>query len=468
MAVSIETGPVVTAGNLNPVQLTDFDAGPNVAFQGDGLLDPRYVSSVGTQPNVGRIYALYMNPQITLVDAFPQAPVAAGIATIAGSTGIATAAAGGTSIALSTTNQLGFAINVPMIPWVTARSNNPTTDGKVAGYGLSSVPQGWQSGNVVTAGVVLDFGATIFTLPAAATTTPTTLSSNSTTSQAVIPSSYGGNAYPANQILTVLAQSATNWKNPLKFYVPGQYVVIPGAGNAAGTNSLIAQVVALDFINNYMVISTPVLNTSANATGVGVGGADPNGVAAWPYYRAGADALMDPGQMVGRTIAVQTTGVSDGSILFTVQGYDVWGQPMTEQITSAGSATYTYGVKSWKYITSITASHAGTFTTTNTINIGTGATTGGSFGFPVRIDQFEYLSIFANGAYVTANSGFTAALASTTNPATYTSADVRGTYAMQTAPSGAVHLALYANVPQYQAAGSNNLNYQELFGVTQT
>jgi hypothetical protein len=100
--------------------------------------------------------------------------------------------------------------------------------------------------------------------------------------------------------------------------------------------------------------------------------------------------------------------------------------------------------------------------------VGTAATTTGLFGFPVRVDQFEYLSLFVNGAYVTANTGFTAALALTTNPATYTTVDVRGTYAMQTAPSGAVHLALYANIPSYQAANANLLNATQLFGIQQT
>ena len=47
MALSITTGPEVTTGNTNPVQLSDFDAGPNINFQGEGYLDPRYVASIG-------------------------------------------------------------------------------------------------------------------------------------------------------------------------------------------------------------------------------------------------------------------------------------------------------------------------------------------------------------------------------------------------------------------------------------
>jgi hypothetical protein len=468
MGVSIESGPNVIAGFQNPQQNDNPEAGPSPVFAGSSLLDPRFELSIGQAPNYGKVFSLYSNPQTTLIDAFPQAPNNSALASITGGTVIAAPGAGGTNVPLTlTSNPLGFSINVPVCPWTTTRNTtNPTGDGKVAGYGLSSSPPAFALANVVNC-TALDFGAAIFTLPATGTTTPTTLSNNTTSPGAVVPGTQSAQAFPANQILTVLAQSTTNWGNPLKFYLPGTYVIVPGAGNAGGTTCLIAQILALDYVNGYMVLNTPVLNTAANNTGVGVGTADPFGVAAWPWQRLGAIASMDPAQTIARTITVTTSSAGDANIVMTIQGYDIWGQPMTEQITTASSAAQA-GVKAWKYIQSITASKAGGVTTTNAITFGTGLTTTGAFGFPVRIDQFEYLSLFVNGAYVTANTGFTAALAPTTNPATYTSADVRGTYKMQTAPSGAVHLALYANIPTYQAAGANLLNYAQLFGLTQT
>jgi|GEM_PF-2370445 len=467
MSVSIDSGPCIISGFQNPQQNDNPEAGPSFNFAGEGLLDPRFELSIGQAPNYGKVFGLYSNPQITLLDAFPQAPNASGIATLASGAVVPTPASGGLAVTLSTTNALGFAIAVPVCPWTTTRNTaNPTGDGKVSGYGLSSTPPAFVAANVVTA-TALDFGAAIFTLPATGTTTPTTLSNNTSSPGAVAPGTQSAQAFPANQILTVLAQSVTNWKNPLKFYLPGTFVIVPGAGNAAGTSCLVAQIVALDYVNNYMVINTPVLNTAANNTGVGVGTADPLGVAAWPWQRLGACAAADPAQMVARTITVTTSNAGDANIVCTIQGFDIWGQPMTEQITTASAAAQA-GVKAWKYITAITVSKAGGVTTTANITFGTGLTTTGAFGFPVRIDQFEYLSLFVNAAYVTANTGFTAGLAFTTNPATYTSADNRGTYAMQTAPSGAVHLAVYANIPSYQGAGSNLLNYAQLFGLTQT
>lgn len=466
MGVSIDSGPCVVSGFNNPQQNDNPEAGPSFNFSGEGLLDPRFELSIGQAPNYGKVFGLYSNPQVTLIDAFPQAPNNAGLAVLTGGTVVAAPGAGGTNVPLNTTNPLGFSVGIPVCPWTTTRNTtNPTTDGKVAGYGLSSSPPAFAAANVVNC-TALDFGASLFTLPAAATVTATPLTNNATSPGAVVPATQSAQSFPANQVLTVLAQSTTNWGNPLKFYLPGTYVLVPGAGNAGATVPLLAQIVALDYVQGFMVLSTPVLNTSANATGVGVGTADPLAVAAWPWQRLGACAASDPAQMVNRTLTVTASAAGDAGILCTIQGYDIWGQPMTEQITTVNGAQA--GVKAWKYIAAITVSKGGGVTTTNAINFGTGLTTTGGFGFPVRVDQFEYLSLFVNGAYVTANTGFTAGLTFTTNPATYTSADVRGTYKMQTAPSGAVHLALYANIPSYQAAGSNLLNYAQLFGLTQT
>lgn len=467
MALSVFSGPMVTVGNQSTVQNQNPDQGPNLDWQGTGMVDPRYVGSIGAAPSPGKVAGLYENVTLTLMDCFPQAPQAAGIASIAGSTAIATAAAGGTAIPLVATNgNLGFNINVPVCPWITTRNTtNPTTDGKVAGYGLSSTPGVVTSTNVVSC-LALDLGPVIFTLPATGNAGTTTLTA-ATSPGAVVPTSQAGVVVNSNACLTVLAQSTTNWKNPLKFYQPGQFVIVPGAGNAGGTTCLIAKIVALDYLQGILVLNTPVVNSSLNSTGVGVSIADPTGTCAWPYFQAGAVAIADPAHLVARTLSVVSSSASDTAMLFTIQGFDCWNQPMTEQITSNGT-TPVLGVKAWKYISTITASHAGSFSTTGTVTVGTGATNTGAFGFPLRVDAFEYLEISVNGATVTANTGFTAGLAPTTNPATYTTADIRGTYAMQTAPSGAVRMTIFGDLPMYQTAQSTNLNWLQLFGLTQT
>src|SRR5947207_8291872 len=241
MGVSIENGPSVISGFQNPQQNDNPEAGPSLAYAGAGLLDPRFELSIGQAPNYGKVYGLYSNSQITLVDGFPQSPNASGIASLTGGTVVAAPGAGGTNVPLSTTNAAGFAIAVPVCPWTTTRDATATGDGKVSGRGLSSIPPAFAAANVVPA-TALDFGAAIFTLPAAATVTPTAPPNNVSAPGAVVPGTQSAQSFPANQILTVLAQSATNWGNPLKFYTPGTFVIVPGAGNAGGTACLIAQI----------------------------------------------------------------------------------------------------------------------------------------------------------------------------------------------------------------------------------
>lgn len=455
MGVSVDSGPNVVVGSQNPQQNDNPEAGPSLFYASAGLTDPRQALSLGQAPNYGKVYGLYSVPQLVLIDGFPQAPATNSIATNA--SGIVIPSSGSINFPLVTTNSLSANVGVPVVPWTTTRN--------ASGFGLSSIPGAFAAGNAVNC-IALDFGAAYFTLPAAATVTATPLTSNVTSPGAVVPGTQSLQSFPANVILTALAASTTNWKNPLKFYQPGNWIIVPGAGNAGGTAALMAQIVALDYVQGFIVLDRPCLNTSANATGVGVGTADPNGIGAWPYTRIGATALFDPAQVISRTLSVLSSNAGDTAIVVQVVGFDCWGQPMTENITSNGT-TPVLGKKAFKYISSANLSKGGGATTAGTITIGTGAAATGAFGFPMYVDQFEYLEIFANAAAVTANTGFTAGLAFTTNPATFTTADNRGTYVMQTAPSGAVHLTVFNNVPQYQVT-ANLLNYAQLFGLTQT
>jgi len=126
-----------------------------------------------------------------------------------------------------------------------------------------------------------------------------------------------------------------------------------------------------------------------------------------------------------------TSGGNDSGITFTVNGYDVYGYPQTEAITGANAGVAS-GKKAFKWITSVT--HTGSVAGTLTIG------TGDVYGFPLRVDSFGYTYIVWNGTNVTASTGFLAA--DTTNPATSTTGDVRGTYAVQSASDGTKKLEI--------------------------
>jgi hypothetical protein len=159
----------------------------------------------------------------------------------------------------------------------------------------------------------------------------------------------------------------------------------------------------------------------------------------------------NPAQMLSRTVRI-TSGGNDSGISFTVNGYDVYGFPMTQTVTGANAGVATT-LKTFKYITSVT--HTGSVATTVTIG------TGDTYGFPLQVNKFFYIDIYWNNAYITSNTGFT--VADQTNPATVSTGDVRGSYAVQTASDGTKQLQMMI-MPSVANLASGSTG---LFGVTQ-
>jgi hypothetical protein len=136
-------------------------------------------------------------------------------------------------------------------------------------------------------------------------------------------------------------------------------------------------------------------------------------------------AAYDPTNACTRALAV--TGVAGGTGgAFTVRGWDVYGQPMSEVITATAGATTTNGKKAWKWIKSITpgftdGTHNYTF---DVLNI---------FGLHLAVDTAAYVDSWIAGTGFQANP--TVVAADATSPATGTTGDVRGTFALT--PAGA-------------------------------
>lgn len=167
--------------------------------------------------------------------------------------------------------------------------------------------------------------------------------------------------------------------------------------------------------------------------------------------QSGAVGIWDPTTLLARNVRITSVGVDTGAT-FTIAGYDIYGYPMTETITGA-SATVASGKKAFKYIASVTP--AGTLSG-SAVTVGTGDV----IGLPLRADYFGDIVVVYNNAAVTASTGFLAAV--TTSPATATTGDVRGTYALQSASDGSKRLQIYQS-PQL----SNITSSTGLFGVTQ-
>ena len=167
-------------------------------------------------------------------------------------------------------------------------------------------------------------------------------------------------------------------------------------------------------------------------------------------------ANWSPQALLGRAVSV-TAASGATYTTATVNGYDVYGYPMSEAITiTAGSAVN--GKKAFKYIKSVVLS-GGTADTTHAYSVGTADV----FGLPLRSDTFGDIIVNSASSLV-ASTLITAATnylpADRTTPSA-TTADVRGTFAA-TSSSGANKLIIRQSPQAYMVPYVTGL-----FGLTQ-
>jgi len=163
-----------------------------------------------------------------------------------------------------------------------------------------------------------------------------------------------------------------------------------------------------------------------------------------------------PQALLGRAVSI-TAAASATYATATVNGYDVYGYPMSEAITITAGSTVN-GKKAFKYIKSVVLS-GGTADTTHAYSVGTADV----FGLPLRSDTFGDI-IVNNAASLVATTLITAATnylpADRTTPSA-TTADVRGTFAA-TSSSGANKLIIRQSPQAYAVPYATGL-----FGLTQ-
>ncbi len=161
--------------------------------------------------------------------------------------------------------------------------------------------------------------------------------------------------------------------------------------------------------------------------------------------------LWNPQALIARAVSVTGSASSTGGNI-TISGYDIYGVPMSEVIAAPAGATTVNGKKAFKYISSVVPA----FTDAHNYSVGTTDI----YGFPMRSDYFGDVAINYASAAITANTGYVAAV--TTSPATTTTGDVRGTYALQTAANASNRLIVRQFV-----IPANMGSISGLFGVTQ-
>ena len=151
---------------------------------------------------------------------------------------------------------------------------------------------------------------------------------------------------------------------------------------------------------------------------------------------------------VPRNVRITSSSASDTAVTATVYGTDTYGISMTETITFGGAATVS-GLKAIKTVTRVAIS---------AVMVGNASVgTGDVFGLPYVSASRNYVLTAYNGAFVTTGT-FVAAV--TTSPATATTGDIRGTYAVPSASDGSKILTLWIYI-------ANADTQTGLYGVTQ-
>lgn len=160
---------------------------------------------------------------------------------------------------------------------------------------------------------------------------------------------------------------------------------------------------------------------------------------------------------VERCVTITSAG-NDSGITFLVSGYDLYGAPMTSQVTGANAGVATT-LKAFMSIVSIAASAA----TASTVTAGTADI----FGMPTQVIDKGYISTL-NWAEVIGEDGGTFVIADLTSPATKSTGDVRGTYLPSSASNGTKRLVVQILLNATQINSSPAVaNTTAILGVTQ-
>lgn len=156
-----------------------------------------------------------------------------------------------------------------------------------------------------------------------------------------------------------------------------------------------------------------------------------------------------------RCVTVAAAGANTAT--YTITGYDVYGQRMTQTIAAPSTSTVAT-TKAFKTVISVTNANA--TAGTNGLTVGFND----KLGLPVAVSDIGYIISAKWNATLADNAG-TAVAADATSPATASTTDVRGCYTPSTAADGSKRLVLSIAVPAI-AAGPNATRVGA-FGVTQ-
>ncbi len=176
---------------------------------------------------------------------------------------------------------------------------------------------------------------------------------------------------------------------------------------------------------------------------------------------AGVTAVVQPDGStryvldVPRVVTITAAGAN--SATYKVSGFDVYGQPMTQDLAAPSTSTVAT-TKAFKSVVSVTNRNA--TAGTNGLTVGFND----KLGCPVRVPDLGYIMSLKWAGVITQDGG-TFVAADTTDPATAATNDVRGCYTPSSAANGARRLVVEIGLPAI-AVGPQATRVGA-FGVTQ-
>jgi hypothetical protein len=397
MTITAKAGPQIIFAD--PVNNANPELGPSLGIMGSGVLDPRPYYTYAPGQNFGAATAGWLlNSKLTTVNAIPMT-LSKTLFTGAGAHIVAN-----TAMTLITTSVDGCAVGTSIV----------RADTGTLATGLLKI-------DPLVASVVA------------------TIAKGSTTMTVTAVNVAGGHCYSQLCAGMVLKDTTNATYLPTGTYITGW------APNGGGTGFGGLGTYTLSQAATTAITGDTITGLFTNILANGVP------YSTIPYGQAGTVQLWNPGDMISRAVQITSTTSQVSGINFSVKGFDVYGYPITETITTSGTtAISTVGKKAFKYIQSITPD-----TTDATGNYSVG--TQDIVGFPLRTDNFipvvgtEFdVSIYFNSAGIASSTGYVAAVLTTP---TATTGDVRGTYTLQTASNGTLQLFV-TQTPQAAAYGS--------------
>ena len=134
---------------------------------------------------------------------------------------------------------------------------------------------------------------------------------------------------------------------------------------------------------------------------------------------------------VPRAVSLTSAG-NISAVTFTISGFDIYGQPMTQALAGPNANTVNT-LKAFWQVTNIAVNGA--------VGTNTSAGTSDVFGIPLAVIDGGYFDRIGWAGVLAADAG-TFVVADGTNPATSATGDVRGTYKPSSASNGARRLVL--------------------------